>query len=270
MTTEENNYRYTYKYLPFKDNCIKIITESTISFTCPLKFNDPFDCNPYYQIPDISTLKRKRPDLFKIANIHRKKQHLKKITNEQMYRNLIDRFSDFRFRELSKVGIVSLSDLGLSPLMWSHYGNSHKGFVLEFRTPIKVKKTHQKLTWFDNLLSVSVKYDTARPTIQVGIEDDKSLAHKQYLTKSSDWRYEAERRVVDHIRGPGIHQYLRDKVLCSVIAGAKIEEKKLKQLTNAVNDAKKSIPDLKLFQAKLSDQEFKVEVPHHPRLGMGS
>ena len=35
-----------YKYLPFNEGSLKVITEGTVKFTCPLEFNDPFDCQP--------------------------------------------------------------------------------------------------------------------------------------------------------------------------------------------------------------------------------
>lgn len=37
---------YRYKYLPFNEGSLKVITEGTVKFTCPLDFNDPFDCQP--------------------------------------------------------------------------------------------------------------------------------------------------------------------------------------------------------------------------------
>ena len=40
----EDHVIYRYKYLPFSEGSLKALTEGTMKFTCPLDFNDPFDC----------------------------------------------------------------------------------------------------------------------------------------------------------------------------------------------------------------------------------
>lgn len=40
---KQQEFIYRYKYLPFNENSLKILTEGTIKFTDPETFNDPFD-----------------------------------------------------------------------------------------------------------------------------------------------------------------------------------------------------------------------------------
>ena len=118
----------------------------------------------------------------------------------------------FREGYLSQIGVVSLSKNGLSPLMWSHCANSHEGFLLEFKTP-EYELIYQTVRNFDLMVSLPIKYQEDRPVVAIGIEDFDSLLEKQSLTKSSDWAYEDEVRVIDHVRGPGIHSYSKNDTI---------------------------------------------------------
>lgn len=271
MVIIKQKYNYTYKYLPFEnDNCLKPITDGTLLFSCPLKFNDPFDCHPIYDIDSLSDLTRKRSKFFKEAARIQKTRSGFTSSKKEMAQRLIENVESGSFRRdfLSGIGVVSLSKNGLSPLMWSHYANSHEGFVLEFKTP-EYGLVYQTLRNFDLLVSLPVNYQEDRPVVEIGFENEDELIEKQLLTKSSDWVYEDEVRVIDHVRKPGIYHYSRDEVLCSVIAGSRIPELQLEKLSKAVNDARIKIPRLQLFQAELSKEKFKVTVPNHPRLGLG-
>ncbi|SIS82470.1 hypothetical protein SAMN05421760_105270 [Neptunomonas antarctica] len=61
------NYIYRYKYLPFDpDGALKIITESTIKFSNPLEFNDPFDCITFIDTQQL-TPQRMKSQIFNRA-----------------------------------------------------------------------------------------------------------------------------------------------------------------------------------------------------------
>lgn len=44
---KEEDVIYLYKYLPFNEGSLCVLTEGTVKFTSPLNFNDPFDCLPH-------------------------------------------------------------------------------------------------------------------------------------------------------------------------------------------------------------------------------
>ena len=116
----------------------------------------------------------------------------------------------------------------------------------------------------DRLLPIPVRYSVDRPHIEVGTESDRDLLNKVLLTKSLDWQYEEEERVIDHERGPGIRHYRRDEILCSVIAGMKMSENNFRHLTSLVTEL--ALPNLVLYKAHAMDSEYKLEVKGHPRL----
>ena len=63
MRFPEEYVSYSYKYLKFNEDSLKIIREGTIKFTCPLEFNDPFDCRPFIDPQSVENLPNERPDL---------------------------------------------------------------------------------------------------------------------------------------------------------------------------------------------------------------
>ena len=137
---DEDHIIYRYKYLPFTEGALKTISEGTIKFTCPLEFNDPFDCLPYYDTTTIGRLPKIRPELFKAAGERRGLSPAQRLQKKgEFVARLRNRINDGTFAKvnLSRVGVVSLSKTALSVLMWSHYAEFHQGFVLEFRIPIK-------------------------------------------------------------------------------------------------------------------------------------
>lgn len=268
---DEDHIIYRYKYLPFSAGSLKTLTKGTIKFASPLEFNDPFDCVPHYDTESIQQVPNLRPDLFKAAGDRRGLSPAKRLQEKGKFvARLRNRVSDgsFGIELLKPFGIVSLSKNGLSIPMWSHYSDFHRGLLLEFRTPIMGQREDVALAR-DRLMPFPVTYQEDRPHINIGEESKDNLLRKVILTKSEDWKYEEEERVVDHERGPGIYQYRRDEILCSVIAGMKISLENYKSLVRIVNNlAETVIPSLSLYRAEPVDGEFRLQVRGHPRLGL--
>jgi hypothetical protein len=91
-------------------------------------------------------------------------------------------------------GILSLSRRWNSTLMWSHYASEHSGFCVGFdaddeffHRPIDAIKTQNKLG--------TVRYSEQRPIKPKG-QLSYASAVELVLTKSPDWAYEQEERMV--------------------------------------------------------------------------
>jgi len=268
---DEENVIYRYKYLPFTEGALKAITESTMKFTCPLEFNDPFDCNPYYDKSSITDYPKIRPDLYKRTTQHLGLSPAKRIQAKGKIaanlKNSID-IGKFRYDLIKNVGIVCLSKDGLNVLMWSHYADFHRGVVLEFRIPIMGTKKDVALI-NERLTPFPVVYSSQRPHIKLGLEKGNKIVEKLVLTKSHHWKYEEEERAIDQSRGPGIYHYHRDEILCSVIAGMMISNKNYEKLQTLVaNTSKETTLDLQLYKAESINDEYRLFVNNHPRLGL--
>ena len=45
---DNNDYIDCFKYLPFDDGSLAVLTQGTIKYTRPMRFNDPFEVLPVY------------------------------------------------------------------------------------------------------------------------------------------------------------------------------------------------------------------------------
>lgn len=97
-------------------------------------------------------------------------------------------------------GVVSLTENKKDILMWSHYGNSHKGFCLQFSTKHMVEmKEKQQQNKTQVMKTVRISYDSSYHTIKEFLELDKKVNEfhqKVLLRKSPHWNYEKEWRTI--------------------------------------------------------------------------
>jgi DUF2971 family protein len=248
---------------------LEVLKSGTIKFTCPTSFNDPFDCMPFYEEEAINNIANTRPDLIKAAAIRKGLSPGQRIQNKKKLvaslRNEIKK-GNFSQNFLSGIGVVSLSRDPINILMWSHYADFHRGFVCEFRIPTQGYKS-DLCVMKKRLFPIPVIYSDKRPNFRFGVENFNDILDKGVLTKSSVWEYEQEERVIDNDRGPGIHQYKRDEILTSVIAGMKISDKDYSSLSEIVQSLRQtSIENLELYRAEEVPQEYRLRVNNHPRI----
>lgn len=252
---------YRYKYLKFDEGSLRIITDGTLKFTCPLEFNDPFDSLPVYDESSISEIYRLRPDLIKLVAKQKNMSPSKRIFNKGKFTKNFERVvrsGDFAKGIYSTVGIFCLSRTPTNPLMWAHYADNHKGLVVEFK--ISLEGTLDPKV-YRRILPHKVNYTDVRPILDVvRAPDQKADIESYFLTKSLDWQYEQEERVID-IDGPGIYEYSRFDFLESIIVGARMPNEdieKLKVILNQVSaELGKAIP---LRKAEFSPLRYEITI----------
>jgi hypothetical protein len=224
-----------YKYLEYSNDSLKIITEGTIKFSDPTKFNDPFDCLPCYDPSKADHVVNTRPDLM-LAAANFRGLSLEKLMKENPKQRLANALESgqYSFDLASSVGVCSLSRDPLNLLMWAHYADKHKGFVVEFRIPEEATEPFKTETQsFEFLVPQKVVYKQNRPIVLPTDSEDEKL-NKQYLTKGLPWQYEQEERVIDWIRKSGIHKYDQKTILSSIITGLKMNSKHVKDIKEKV------------------------------------
>jgi hypothetical protein len=250
-----------YKYVPVDDSftapfdkkgSLSIIKDGTMKFTHRKEFNDPFDCHPeederaiYKSISKnpVTLEERKHIDNI-IIGIKGKLSPAQLFLERSKFRkkNEID-FKKNCLEEFDKYGICCLCRNPLNLLMWAHYAKHHTGFVIEFAIPTKANfpdyySSEQVRSYCIQLLfPLLVKYEQEKPVITSG--DGEETQNKKFLTKGKDWEYEQEERVIDSIRGHGVHAYDRKKILKSVIAGMRMSDDDFTILKNTVDTVNK-------------------------------
>lgn len=129
------------------------------------------------------------------------------------------------------LGVLCLSESPKSLLMWAHYADSHRGFVVQF---------DETSPFFDRRVSDDdelrhlrrVTYSSKRPSLTLSEVEDGSA----FLVKGIEWEYEAEWRMIvpladaSRVVGTGpeaIHLYnFPASAVTSVILGCRMSEAK--------------------------------------------
>lgn len=183
-----------FKYSKINENFLGRLIKSELYFASPEKLNDPFDC----QINLESAINRayaQCQDRKRKIFLYKLQQH--KLSNE--IKSTIETF-----------GICSFSrDLEV-PLMWSHYTDEHRGVCCCYEFPVKGYFTNEFIgvdvityqqnrvtDWLansDKLIQVIDK----KSVINLSVEISKVLL----TTKSNDWQYEKESRIIRAESGP--------------------------------------------------------------------
>jgi hypothetical protein len=142
---------------------------------------------------------------------------------------------DFQTWFGERFGILSLSEVPTSLLMWAHYAHSHTGMVLEVESDHAFFRQQTILPMFGCVRRV--EYSRERPAIRVydpcatSDEQLERLASQLLLTKGKEWEYEREWRMIlpltDTDRHPHatvgrIHLFdLPPDVITAVVVGAR-------------------------------------------------
>ncbi len=248
----DENYYYLYKHLSFDPDLyvLNLFKKLELKFTHPDNFNDPYDCVALIEFDGV-------PEL-----------HESFLQNQ--FLNAI--------RE--KLSVTCFNNNPLNMLMWSHYAQSHRGFLVEFKIP------HHTIEWVNDAFNVqAVRYQESFPSYPFSIlSPNTSLEQKngaeminfvtnQYLIKSVDWAYEKEFRVLAFDYDPSnfssLLKIIPPAYLSSVILGAKLanDDPNKKALESSIEFFnQKYNQDIKIYQAKLKPNSFKIEVSDHPIL----
>lgn len=252
-----------YKYLDFNEGSLKAISDATLKFTLPRDFNDPFDCLATYSVDFVSQRIKKQRDYLVSASGGKKLSPANRLIAGRRARQRakvnIQNGGIFSPLRAGDIGVLSLSSNKDNLLMWSHYCKHHTGFVLKFEPewyglPATLKDPE---VTFKSLVALEVNYSNERPILN-GQECAGQKLDKLLLTKSIDWEYESEFRVIDNVRKAGIHPYKRE-LLKGVYAGANMNLKGLQTLQEIVATVNSKYGlNIKVFQMRLQETSFSL------------
>ena len=165
---------------------LKRILEGSIRFTQPSAFNDPFELLPEVVVPN-DTGEKQLSFSFDVRAQRRQPPPgaLNEVpdgcqASDSMSRDIVQQFNTL-------IGILCLSRVSDSLLMWSHYANQYAGAVVEF------DGSHE---FFDG--QIDVEYRPRRPMRDVGayVSPPEPIPVAELCAKSEEWKYEQEVRVI--------------------------------------------------------------------------
>ncbi len=205
-----------YKFCPFSTQSLRLLTEAEAYYADPRFFNDPLDCKPAIKI-DVDRTELERL-CFKLLRRTRKREAAVAAIGELRYlstedfkdindparedylkRLLVREIERLLAAELAGRGVLSLSAVWDSPLMWSHYADQHRGICIEYDTS---ELSHPNIGAINYEASRSIKTsDLIKWKFENCPEAEKRIISTYFFTKASEWKYEKEWRDISATSG---------------------------------------------------------------------
>ncbi|MBF0594596.1 MAG: DUF2971 domain-containing protein [Candidatus Omnitrophica bacterium] len=171
---------------------------------------------------------------------------------ESFYRDINEKILEFAREDR----VFCVSEINDNLLMWSHYANDHKGVVIKLRC---VPEKNSALC-----AAKPVKYSSVMPVLR--LEDlflpEETLIRKILndflLTKSIDWQYEQEWRVILSSQEAGKEYDLRGifpEELAAIYFGCRVSNQDKSEILEVIRSAYK---DVKVFQMEKDSKEFRL------------
>ncbi len=243
-----------YKYLP--PERLTYLDNELLRYTQPIDLNDPFECLPKKPSEkEFTDIIKKVSELLPKMGIPLN-ENAEILELEKMYREAYQNVNN-------DIGILSLTKKWNNTLMWAHYTNSHKGFCVGF---------DPKDEYFQNFLSshqkksktiMEVVYSDKRVEIPMELSE-KKLKFEPFITKSTDWKYEEEVRVISTLNmsdkkidcNPvNIHLFkVPHKSIKEIVAGANMDEKNEELIKDFCTKNK-----IEFYKSKISDEQFNMQ-----------
>lgn len=248
-----------YKYRSMDDRSAiwveRTICNQEIYFAPATTFNDPFDLRPLFSLdapkkvqrsdyerlskkfePHLSR-KERRAEVGRVMSGPMRKENVGKVVDEiqQIFTNIIT----------TTVGVLCVSTKRDDILMWSHYGDSHRGVCLEFDGSFAFMAHAQE-----------VRYAKERRPINAYEDDYDTMIRKALLTKSDHWCYEAEWRLIRSEKGPGVVEF-RPPNLTGVIIGAHASPGSVEKIEKWVSQ---STSPIKIYRASANRRTFNLDI----------
>lgn len=240
-TAKSHNITRLYHY---RDAHLERLTatlrDNRIYCSSPKNFNDPWDCRPYFDPFGIDDpLQRPKWEAyFKKALDKMSDQDRSFFEKVEWYKNpeLLKRSIEKTTLRVEKSNqrlyrIFCLTTQPSSHLMWAHYADKHRGIVLEFDATTEKLRFARRVEYLDTFPSMGAE----------AISDRKVLLDTMLLSKSSEWSYEKEYRLLgrDGTLDPTFSLATQDDFLSlppgaiiGVIAGCKANFSDIRKITD--------------------------------------
>ena len=185
-----------YKYFPDDDDKLERFVNGSVYLTPPKYFNDPWDFRLRSEPWTKELVKKEIGNALSLVEFD---EFYSKEASTAGF--LEDEASEQQTGLSELIGIICLTEYALNRLMWANYGNSHKGFVAEFRcTRFRLLEENGHslpicTSPFGETDAVKVQYLSENPDLK----RDKSNIEDVVRTKHNHWGFENEWRVIESL-----------------------------------------------------------------------
>lgn len=169
-----------------REHLLQTLVDKTLYLSRPSGFNDPWDCRPWFN-PDALEDDdiREKTIQWLVTASDGKESAAALRENGLLLRVQVEAYEQHIIKKIdAEYRVYCLTPNRANLLMWSHYGQNHKGIALHFDT-----RTEPMIGAFQ------VNYRDSLPSSML-VEDDMDAVTKALLTKSDVWSYENEFRLL--------------------------------------------------------------------------
>jgi hypothetical protein len=253
--------KYLYKFRSFRDKNHKaMLTDNELFFASPDKFNDPFDCSVPIRYDDFTKTEfiRYWTDVYRRDFPKACDSEIRKMVKDfyNQFRSPSGRkmMAQYQMETIKKmrstdIGVFSLTANLNSILSWSHYADWHRGFCVGFHT-LNLKAFLEKCGPFLDLRWVD--YTKEYPFINAYKASDEEKTNKIVWTKSKDWEYEQEYRVL-WLAGANKPLRIPDGIIRRVVLGCQVNPT---DKTEMISILRSRATYISLFQAESKENSF--------------
>lgn len=277
--------RRLYKYRSFNARTLELLVEDKVYFAEPSTFNDPMDTKPSVepdldvmeleQILETLTIRRISTEMTAAARSIRYKgprtvAHIERHAGLQAQRLIAEiayQASDSEYEQPAPVphkmllsmhierellrqhekGVLSLATRFDCPLMWSHYGDQHRGVCIGYSIPPESSLNVQRVSYGGSRLVRASR-------VKAMLEDDASAAQEVdqgvLLKKARSWQYEKEWRILG---AKGLHDSRLE--LEEIVLGSRCPWSVKHSIRKALEGRDRQV---KLFEMREVPGEFKL------------
>ncbi|WP_432459496.1 DUF2971 domain-containing protein [Agarivorans sp. QJM3NY_25] len=253
---------FFYKFVSFERK--DILENGLIRFSPIGEFNDPFELEPtitpysrkfvehwYSSDGDLRSIDFNGEDYRFSSERSEQVGYYKELYKKEIGKyGVLSLSSNKEINQLHTVSVPSKKDPRTNILMWSHYADSHKGFVIEFFSD-----------FIDGIELKRVDYSNSRGYLTFEDVKENSFSHIFY-SKSSEWSYEQEYRAVLPLKQAyetkdGKYHLYKIKKSCinSITFGCAMSESNKASIMSLINKDKE-FQNVKHVHACLADEGF--------------
>jgi Protein of unknown function (DUF2971) len=227
------------------------IKNNYIFWPSPKDFNDPFDSRPaFINEGSAEDRWRRSKQAARVLQAGQPRSERLRIARKSLSvrpDDVLMAMRQAREQELEHYGVVCLTTVRDNILMWSHYAGSHTGICLGYGP------TQEAI---DFACSYKVRYESVRPQFNLM----KSMVDQEIfdalITKSKDWEYEKEWRMIDHKIGERKKVY-PPKALVEIVFGCSVSKENITTVLDAVK-ASQSSPNILITSP--SETHFSLDI----------
>lgn len=232
-------------------------------FAHPSSFDDPFECRPQFQY-DFSKSRTPSHIDNRIKQFDPQASPAKRLLFKAQARRAFGRpryVESIVNKVVENIGVLCFVERPDNLLMWAHYADAHKGVCLEFDTS----------EWLFRLAG-KVSYSQTYPIVDTASQSPSHLADTIFLTKSAEWAYEQEWRIVsqpglssldltvqalaDALIGPGVH-HMPLHLLRRIIFGVNASPENVALVRRWVREANLSVS---FARCQIVPGEFRLKI----------